>query len=283
MFDLTSAFEWAKERVDGDVLMVIAVSVLFGVTLLRTVLARVQKHRPNVLADFTDWWLVGGLIGIGLGLGYVETTAAGAVTGLLIAVFVTGGYEYLTRGGKWVAGVGKNATAATVAPLVAVCVGLACLGGGCNGPYLDPADPDSVEEACRDLEAVTESGVLLALCEDEVTADEAAVIAGVLQKMEIAFAENTLEAIQEAVAAAADTLAGDDRHFQIYVQIVGRIAERARSRISGLDVSAEDKLYTELGWRLTAAGMRGARQACEAWIEILATESEAGDGRRAAA
>lgn len=274
MFDLTGAFDWAKERVDGDALMVIAVSVLFGVTLLRTALGRVQKYRPAVLAGFTDWWLVGGLIGVGLGLAYVETTAAGAVTGLLIAVFVTGGYEYLTRGGPAIAGVGKNATAGTVAPLVAICVGLACLAAGCGGPYLDPADPLSVEEACKDVEAVMESVTLLVLREEEADAAGAAELADVLAKVETALLTQDPEAIDAALAAVIDRLAGNDRQFRIYVRIVGRIEQRARFRLSGLDISAEDEAFLRVARQLTAAGVRGARLACETWPAYLGGERE---------
>jgi len=283
MFDLTEAFEWAKERVDGDTFIVVAVACLFVVYALRTVLKRVQAVRPEFLAGFNDWCLVGGVIGAVLGLALIEPSAAGAVAGLVVAVFVTGSYEYLTHGGQRLKGAAQDATGATVAPLVAVCVGLACVVGGCGGPYLDPADPVSVDEACRDVEAATEIAVLLTLQKEEAEPGVTGDIGFVLGLVEAALETNDQVSINEAVEAGLRLLARNDGDVVLYGRVIGRAMERARHRLSGLDLSAEDELYMEVGRRLTAAAVRGARLACAAWIEILAAERETDDGRRAAA
>jgi len=108
---------WLLSRTDTATLAAIAAAVLFGVQAAKVLWRRI----PRLPQDFSDWWLVGGLVGIALGLGLVEWSVAGAVVGLLEAILATGAFEFLSRGGSRLGGAPrKNLPARSAgAPFVA--------------------------------------------------------------------------------------------------------------------------------------------------------------------
>ena len=87
---------WLLQRTDTATLAAIAAAVLASVQAAKVLWRRI----PRLPQDFSDWWLVGGLVGIALGLGLVEWSVAGAVVGLLEAILATGAFEFLSRGGS---------------------------------------------------------------------------------------------------------------------------------------------------------------------------------------
>ena len=86
---------WLAARADAGTLFAIAAAALFWTEVAKRIVR--WARGPET---FSEWWLVAGVIGSGLGLALVSPSLPGAVVGLVAALVASGGYDSLKGAGR---------------------------------------------------------------------------------------------------------------------------------------------------------------------------------------
>ena len=86
---------WLAERANAGTLFAIAAAALFWTEVVKRIVR--WARGPET---FSEWWLVAGVLGAGLGLALVDLSLSGAIVGLVAALVASGGYDSIKGAGR---------------------------------------------------------------------------------------------------------------------------------------------------------------------------------------
>jgi len=271
--DETTVMAWLASKADAQTLFMVSAGILVGAEIVkRSLIAAFPSTK-----EFTGWWLVGGAIGTCLGLGLVETSAGGAIVGLVAGVMATGGYEYIKHAAGFLVGLAKG----PALPLILLALGAASVLsiGGCAGHgYLVAA-----QEAQLDVYDQVEVGIAeyhqAALAElanaDQAAAD--ALCAGLAEDLQ-AIADGDLVVdpetyVDQVLAEYTAQLASNDAERAVLADRLSRLREviglgrQTATRAAEIEVrryatldSLRQRLLDVIASRSGAAGVDAAAQ-----------------------
>jgi len=223
--------QWLAEKASPQSLALVTIGALFITAVVKAIGAKIPR-----LADFRDWWMIGGLVGIGLGLAVIEVSVAGALAGLLCAVLATGGYEYLTGGGVLLKGPGNGPTGTpgsgpaagpgAAGPTLLLLALLPLIGAGCMAPATVQQAQQWEEAAWRAYVANTTriTDLTLSLYEAERAARRERATEDALAKVQAEAVDGLLPAAEFADAAKALAQERENADTQTKL-VVSRIRE----------------------------------------------------------